>query len=340
MLVTKIRKTALLGAAAGALALLSAPTAALAKTKVILSNDTQALSLKGKTFELLKKEIEKKLGDKVAVELHQSGSLFDQKTQIQGLQLGAAHMIAPTVGIYSSITPKVNALLLPFMLPNEKAVDAAMKDPVVRSAFLPDLEKKNVLPVAIWVNGPRNIGYKRKEPILTPDGMKGLKIRVQSAPVYVDTMKAFGANVIAMSWSEAPTALQQGVIDAVEPTPNAWVASKIYELVDNITVTDYCYDFYVVGTNKQWWENLPKDVALGMEAALDAANKWNWENGKKINEESNTQIKAAGVDIHTLTPEQKALWVKAVQPVWKSLGDDLVGAQVMARLKEISAKYK
>ena len=116
--------------------------------------------------------------------------------------------------------------------------------------------------------------------------------------------------------------------------------SKIYELVDNITVTDYCYDFYVVGTNKQWWENLPKDVALGMEAALDAANKWNWENGKKINEESNTQIKAAGVDIHTLTPEQKALWVKAVQPVWKSLGDDLVGAQVMARLKEISAKYK
>ncbi len=334
------RTLALIGVVAGAVALLAQPAAVLAKTKVILSNDTQSLSLKGKTFELLKQEIEKQLGDKVAVELHQSGALFDQKTQIQGLQLGAAHLIAPTVGIYSSITPKVNALLLPFMLPNEKAVDAAMKDPVVRGSFLPDLEKKNVLPVAIWVNGPRNIGYKRKEPILTPDGMKGLKIRVQSAPVYVDTMKAFGANVIAMSWSEAPTALQQGVIDAVEPTPNAWVASKIYELVDNITVTDYCYDFYVVGANKQWWEGLPANIRKGMETALDAATKWNWENGKKINDESDAQIKAAGVGIHTLTPEQKALWVKAVQPVWKSLGDDLVGAQVMARLKEIGAKYK
>ena len=87
--------------------------------------------------------------------------------------------------------------------------------------------------------------------------MKGLKIRVQSAPIYVDTMKAFGANVIAMSWSETPTALQQGVIDAVEPTPNAWVAAKIYELVDNITVTGYCFDFYIVGANKQWWQGFP-----------------------------------------------------------------------------------
>jgi C4-dicarboxylate-binding protein DctP len=326
--------------AVAALALVSQPMAALAKTKVILSNDTQALSLKGKSFELLKTEIEKRLGDKAAVELHQSGALFDQKTQIQGLQLGGAHMIAPTVGIYSSITPKVNALLLPFLLPNEKAVDAAMNDEVVRASFVPDLEKKNVLPVAIWVNGPRNIGYKRKEPILTPDGMKGLKIRVQSAPIYVDTMKAFGANVIAMSWSETPTALQQGVIDAVEPTPNAWVASKIYELVDNITVTDYCFDFYVVGANKQWWQGLSKDVRAGVQGALDAATAWNWENAKKINDESDATIKAAGVGIHTLTPAQKALWVKAVQPVWKSLGTDLVGPKVMARLQEISAKYK
>jgi len=340
MFLNNARPIALAGAVAAAIALLSHPMAAAAKTKIILSNDTQALSLKGKTFELLKAEIEKKLGNKVTVELHHSGSLFDQKTQIQGLQLGAANMIAPTVGIYSSITPKVNALLLPFMLQNARAVDAAVKDPIVRAAFVPELEKKNVEPVAIWVNGPRNIGYKRKEPILTPAGMKGLKIRVQSAPIYVDTMKAFGANVIAMSWSETPTALQQGVIDAVEPTPNAWVAAKIYELVDNITVTGYCFDFYIVGANKQWWQGMPKDVRKGVQAALDAATKWNWDNAKKINEESNAKIKAAGVGIHVLTPEQQKPWIAAVKPVWKKLGTDLVGPKVVARLQEISAKYK
>lgn len=339
MLIMQIRKAALLGAAA-ALALLTLPAVALAKTNIILSNDTQSLSLKGKTFELLKTEIEKRLGDKVKVELHQAGALFDQKTQIQGLQLGGAHFISPTVGIYSSITPKVNALLLPFLLTNAKAVDAAVHDPVVREAVLSGLEKKNVLPVAIWVNGPRNIGYKRQKPILKPEGMQGLKIRVQSAPIYVETMKAFGANPIAMSWSEAPTALQQGVIDAIEPTPNAWVASKIYELVDHITVTDYCFDFYVVGSNKQWWEALPADVRKGIQEALDATTKWNWENAKSINQKSNETIEASGVEIHQLSEAQKKPWVAAVQPIWKRFGEDLIGAKAMARLKEIGAKYE
>ncbi|MGH6915867.1 MAG: TRAP transporter substrate-binding protein, partial [Geminicoccales bacterium] len=156
----------------------------------------------------------------------------------------------------------------------------------------------------------------------------------------VETMKAFGANPIAMSWSEAPTALQQGVIDAIEPTPNAWVASKIYELVDNITVTDYCFDFYVVGSNKQWWEGLPADVRKGIQGALDAATEWNWENAKKINQKSNETIEAAGVGITELTEEQKKPWIEAVQPIWKRFGEELVGPKAMARLKEISAQYK
>src|SRR3546814_18197323 len=110
-----------------------------------------------------------------------------------------------------------------------------------------------------------------------------------------------------------PISLQQGVIDAVEPTPNAWVASKIYELVNNITVTDYCFDFYIVGSNKQWWEGLPADVRKGIQEALDAATRWNWENAKKINQASNAQIKAAGVGIYELTEAQKKPRINAVQ---------------------------
>ena len=95
-------------------ALLAASTAAMAQTKVIMSNDTNIKGLKGQTFEVLKKEIENRLGAKVKVEMHHSGSLFNQKTQIQGLQLGSVHIISPTAGIYSPVAPKVGALLLPF----------------------------------------------------------------------------------------------------------------------------------------------------------------------------------------------------------------------------------
>jgi C4-dicarboxylate-binding protein DctP len=324
--------------AVGALLAFGPAGVAAAQTKIILSNDTQALSLKGKTFAVLKKALEKRLGAKAAVELHNGGTLFSQKTQIQGVQLGGAHIISPTAGIYSSVAPKVNALLLPFLLSNPTAIDAAMKDDVVKTTFEPDFAKKNLKAVAIWVNGPRHIGYKQAKPILTPAGMKGLKIRVQSAPIFVETMKALNANVIAMSWGEVPTALQQGVIDAAEPTPNAWVASKLYEMVKNITLNGYVYSFYIVGANKSWWDGLSGDVRKGVQGALDDATKWNWANAKTLNDAANVKIRAAGVKLHELTPAQRQKWIDAMGPVWKKLGTDVVGDKVMARLRAIAKK--
>jgi C4-dicarboxylate-binding protein DctP len=307
--------------------------------EIILSNDTQQKSLKGQTFEVLKQELEKRLGNKVSVRLHQSGTLFDQKTQIQGLQLGSAHIISPTAGIYSPVAPKIGVLLLPFLLSSPQAIDAAMKDPVVRKAFVPDLEAKNITPVAVWMNGPRDFGHKGREPALTPDQWKGKKIRVQSAPVFIKTMEAIGANVIAMSWSEVPSALQQGVIDAAEPTPNAWRAAGIYKVVDHIILNDYVYSFYVVGANKQWWQGLSADVRKGVEEALDAASKWNWENADKMNAAALKTIEASNTKVHRLNDAQKKAWQKAVAPVWKTLGDDVVGPEVMARLKKIAAQH-
>jgi C4-dicarboxylate-binding protein DctP len=230
-------------------------------------------------------------------------------------------------------------LLLPFLLSSPQAIDAALKDPVVRKAFVPDLEAKNITPIAVWMNGPRDFGHKGRTAALMPEQWKGMKIRVQSAPVFVKTMEALGANVIAMSWSEVPSALQQGVIDAAEPSPNAWKAAGIYKVVDHIILNDYVYSFYIVGANKQWWQGLPTDVRKGVQEALDAATAWNWENANNMNAAALKTIEASHTKVHRLTAEQKKAWQKAVAPVWKTLGEDVVGPEVMARLKEISAQY-
>jgi C4-dicarboxylate-binding protein DctP len=312
---------------------------AMAQTTIIMSNDNNSKGLKGQTFEILKRELEAKLGDKVKVELHHSGSLFDQKTQVQGLQLGSVNIISPTPGIYASVAKKINVLLLPFLLSSPEAINAAMNDEVVRKAFIPDLESKNITPIAVWMNGPRSVGHKGKTPALTPDQWKGKKIRVQSAPIFVKTMEAIKANVIAMSWSEVPTALQTGVIDAAEPTPNAWKGSGIYQLVDHIIRNEYVYSFYIVGANKNWWNGLSADVKKGVQDALAVATKWNWQNETKINNASLEFMASKGTQIHKLTPEQRKLWQQAVAPVWTELGNNVVGDEVMKRLKEIAAKY-
>lgn len=331
-----IRLSKLIMAAALAALSMSAPTVSAAQDHVIMSNDNNAVGLKGKTFEVLRTEIEDRLGDKVKVELHHSGALFDQNTQVQGLQLGSADLIAPTSGHYAPIAPKVNALSLPFLLSSPEQIQAAMDDPVVREAIFTDMEAKNVTPVAVWMNGPRDLGYTGDKPILTPADMKGIKVRVQSIPVDIAAMEAAGANVVAMSWSEVPTAMQQGVIDAVEPTPNALVGAGLHEMVDHVTKIGYYYSFYIVGANKQWWEGLPENTRAGLQEALAATTAWNWENARASNAAAYETMAKQGVVIHELSKEGRAAWVAAMEPVWAKFGEETLGKEAMDRLRAIN----
>lgn len=315
------------------------PAMARAQTRIIISNDNNALGVKGRTFELLKAEIQRRLGDKVTVELHHSGTLFDQQTQVQGLQLGSAHLIAPEPGTYAPLAGKINALFLPFLLSTPRAIKAAIDDPVIRAIFVPDLERKNIAVVGFWLNGPRDISNRGPKPILVPDDLRGVKIRVQAIPVSIATMKQVGANVVAMDWTQVPTALQQGVIDAVEPTPNALIGAGLPELISQTSRVGYQYSFYLLGANRRWWNGLSPEIRSGVQAALEAATQWNWENTDKENEEAYAKVRALGRKVYDLDAAQLALWRKAVEPVWKQYGDDLVGPEVMAHLREIAAKY-
>lgn len=327
-------KLLLAGLMSGALTVLT-QSAAHAQLKIILSNDTNIVGTKGQTFNVLKDEIVKRLGDKVRVEVYHNGTLFDQKTQLQGVQLGSANMIAPTQGIYTQLAPKMAILSLPFILSTPKAMDAAMRDPVVRATFVPDLERKNITPVAIWLNGPRDLSYRGTKPILVPADMRGVKMRVQPIQVDIKTMEALGANVVTMAWTELLTGLQQGVVDGVELAPNSMVGGGLAEFITQMTKVGYQYSTYVVGVNKQWWDGLQPDVRAKVQDALNAATEWNWTNTDKENEAAYKKVESMGKKVHALTAEQRAEWVKAVQPIWVEYGDKLVGADVMKRLKEI-----
>lgn len=324
-------------AAVGAVLSALAAGPALAQTKMVVNNDTGPVSLKGQTWEHFKEIVEGKLGDQVTVELHHGGALYSQKTMLQGLQLGAIQAISPVVGVYTGTFPKLAVLTLPFLLSTPTAIETAMNDEMVEKELLQDMRDQGIEPVAVWLNGPRNVGRKGT-PILTPADMKGVKIRVPGGSNYVEAFKAVDANVITMAWGEVPTALQQGVIDAVEPTPNAWLSSRLFEIADQITETGYIYDFYIVAVNKPWWDDLDEDVRSGLEAALDETTEWNWQNTDRVNTEANEKMQAEGAKIHELTDEQLAEWKKAMRPVWDKLGTSQVGEKLMKRLIEIGSQ--
>lgn len=331
---------AVVGAATLALAIVASSPAQAAPIKIIVANDTEVSTVKGRSWEQFKQHAAKELGDKVRIDVTHGEALFNQKSLVQALQLGSVQFISPVVGIYSAAFPKVTVLVLPYLLPSPDAIKEAMDDAKVGAPLMNDMRKANVEPLAAWLNGPRDIGTTAARPIMLPTDMRGVKIRVPPGANYVETFKALGANVTTMAWGEVPTALRQGVIDAVEPTPNAWLAAHLYETAKQITRTEYIWDFYIVAVNKSWWDKLPADVRAGLKRAIDRTTVWNWENTEVANREAYEKMKAAGATIHDLTAEQRRAWAAAVKPVWSSIGDRLVGKEVMTRVIAIGDKHR
>ena len=69
-----------------------------------------------------------------------------------------------------------------------------------------------------------------QETINSADDLKGMIIRVNDSPTYVEMAKLMGGNGSVMAQSEVYTALQQGVIDAAENSELVYRDFKHYEV--------------------------------------------------------------------------------------------------------------
>ncbi|MBE9640469.1 sialic acid TRAP transporter substrate-binding protein SiaP [Salipiger mangrovisoli] len=115
------------------------------------------------------------------------------------------------------------------------------------------------------------------EPILTPEDMKGLKIRTPGNPAYQWFPNAAGANATPISFSEVYLALQQGVVDAQENPLPVIQSKRFYEVQSNINLTGHITNSLITLLSPSAVDRLADDydtlAAILQENALWASNQ-------------------------------------------------------------------
>ncbi len=109
------------------------------------------------------------------------------------------------------------------------------------------------------------------KPILKPEDMEGLKIRVPNSPLMLMFPNAVGANPTPMAFSEVYLALQQGVVDAQEnPLPTIQF-KRFYEVQSNINLTGHILNSLLVIASNDAIERVGDDEAI-LREVLEAAS--------------------------------------------------------------------
>ncbi len=88
---------------------------------------------------------------------------------------------------------------------------------------------------------------------------------------------------------------------------------------------------YMVITNTKFWNGLPEDVRGVLAKTMDEVTVEVNKQAEALNQGDKQRIvEAKTSEIIELTPEQRAEWRKAMQPVWKKfegeIGADLIKA--------------
>jgi TRAP-type transport system periplasmic protein len=159
-----------------------------------------------------------------------------------------------------------------------------------------------------WVQGFRN--FFTDKPIRTPEDLAGLRIRTPPAPIWQESIRALGAEPVAMAFTDIYPGLQSQAVDGAELVYPNITAAKLYEVLDHANETKHILliNFQVVSA--QWFDGLPKDYqtalveecrAAGQETsaaiaeATEAARAEVQENGMTIVEDVDIEaFRAAG----------------------------------------------
>jgi TRAP-type transport system periplasmic protein len=108
-------------------------------------------------------------------------------------------------------------------------------------------------------HGFRQITMKSK-PINVPDDLKGIKIRLPVAPLFISLFQHLGASPTPINFGEVYSALQTGLADGQENPLILIDTAKLYEVQKYCSMTNHIWVGLHVVFNNEAWKRLPPDL--------------------------------------------------------------------------------
>jgi len=220
--------------------------------------------------------VDKYSGKKTNWVLHKNSELGLEKQYFEYMAQGKAvdyGIVSPAhMSTFSKAAPFIDA---PFLFRDlnhwNKVLDADLLKPVADEIN----QKAEVMLIGYAGGGTRNIFVNK--PVRNLKEMKGLKVRVQGAPIWSKTFSAIGMAPTVIAYNEVYNAIQNNVISAGENEAAGVEQMKFYEVAPQLSMTRHAITIRPICFSTKTFNKLDK----GMQAAILKAGKEAGAYGRK-----------------------------------------------------------
>lgn len=215
-------------------------------------------------------KLKEKLGDDFKSDFHHSAALGDENVHMQQIRTGQID-ITPLGSDAVQLDPSWAVFELPFLFGDRTDV-ARLLDGDIGEKLRQSMRDKAGLEVLSF----GEIGFRQitnnVRPIVKPQDLSGVKLRVPGSQARMLTFKTFGANPVTLNYGEIYLALQSGTIDGQENPLNDIVANSMHEVQSYLSLSNHVYTPVTLVMNKGKFDALSDEQKAAVkEAALAAA---------------------------------------------------------------------
>jgi len=266
------------------------------------------------------------LAGKVDIKVFHSSQLGSDEQMMRGIKVGAPEMFLPST-VMSTAEQKFGVFEMPYIIVSRAHMKKVVESKQVQGALFDGLPAKGMRILGVWENGFRHI-TNNVRPIVKPEDLKGIKLRVPGGVWRVKMFKDYGANPSPMPLAEVYSALQSGVMDAQEnPFPQI-ASAKFHEVQKFLSLSGHVYTPAYLVVGEEAWAKLPKDVQGTLSKIAWDMGDFARSEGERLDKELMSKLvppmKANEVD--------KEAFIKGSATVYQEFGKQIPGGSDLIKL--------
>lgn len=305
--------------------------AAQAQTEITIGHVLSEKSFYQAAGVKFKELMEARSNGRVKVNVQCCGALGNEGRIIQSVRTGVIDAGFFGLGSLESTIPEYRVLSLPHLFDNREQAERILRG-AMGERLLKLVEPHGMVGLAFGGIFERHIAT-RDRAINTPADLKGLKIRVLQTPGWVQAYTVVGAQPTPMAYGEVFLALQNGVVDALEVSPDAMLADRFLEVSKHYALTRFHQSTTLFAFSQAKFNALPADVQALVRSVTPEAVAAGLKFHNDLGEEGLKAVRARGIAV---TEPAIGPFREASRPSWDAILRD-AGPNGRALASEIEA---
>nr|WP_170614590.1 TRAP transporter substrate-binding protein [uncultured Ruegeria sp.] len=278
----------------------------------------------------LKENIQNATNGKIYVKLAPGGQLGAGGALVQKVQGGTIQAAQHSLSNFAPFASTVDLINMPYLCGSNQRFTNLVHSDTWKNEVHPKVEAAGFKALFYVVIDPRVVAVRQGgNAILTPSDMSGVKFRVPGSKMLQQYYRMVGANPTPVAWGETPSAIKQGVADALDPSVGALYVFGFKDILSNVTFTQAVPDSQVYSCNLEWFNSLPSDVQEGIMWGSEMTSHQNLSKVPSARAYAMAELNKAGVQFHSLSDDQLAEWKDAggyQRSEWDPFKTELAGS--------------